>query len=562
MKKITLLLFILISIQTKAQAPSWAWAKCSTNINSSNWPKKTVIDSQNNIYILGRFNNLMNFENITLYGTNDSRYLIKLNPLGNLIWAKKIEIGTVFNYEITFLKLDNNDKIILGGYVGLNTFSGSINYNDEVTINFEPTPNLGNQRYFSINLYPITGSVNWYDTDYGKSSLYSGDIDNLNNYYLFGEYRTSILVEGTQINSTTPSDTDFYILKKNNNNLSWIKPFNFYCIVDKPIVKVINNQNIIIVAKTYSENFAYQNNSVQMENPNVPKLIILKLDLEGNFISLNYINNYPDFQNASTEGDFHIDDFGNVFIYGTFVNNNIQIGTTTLNKIGAEDLYIAKFNSNAVFLMARNIGVQNISFFDDCLTTHNGNIIIGADFSPSGNMSINNTNYICNGGYTTLLINLDSNFNYNWTKTATGIGNQLGNNPSAINFNNQNDIIVSGVFDCQNIAFDNFNLLPLNTTSSGLNTFVAKLNNNNLSIDEFNSKSFTLYPNPVKDTFTISGVENLKGINYFITDTSGRIINKGTISDNSNFLIEVNNLKKGIYFFSTNNGYNQKFIKE
>ncbi len=561
MKKIILLILLFINIQLNAQTPSWSWAKSMDGINI-NYITKTVIDSQNNIYMLGSFYYGINFQTISLTSNYSANYLTKFDPSGNVIWAKKIENAGVNNFTISFLKIDNNDNVLLGGYASLNTFSGNINYNDETDIYFEPTPNLGNLRYFSMKIDAATGSANWYDTDFGKSSLYSGDVDNSNNYYFFGDYNTSISIEGTLLESNTTSGTDFYILKKNNNNLIWAEPFNFNCSLLDPKIKIINNQNLFLVAKTYSEDFSFQNNSFHMGNTNIPKLIILKLDLNGNFISFNYYVDCPLVSNASSQDNFYIDEDGSIFLYGTFVDNTLQIGATTLNKIGTQDLYVSKFNANANLLWAKSIGVQNFELYADCFTTHNGNILIGTDFNPIGNFTINNATYVCNGGFTSLFIKLDTDFNYIWTKSITGIGTQYGNYPNTFTYNNQDDLIITGEYNCQNIIFDNFNLLDTNNTNSNFKSFYAKLDDSVLTTTDFNKNIVSLYPNPVKNKFNISGIENLKGSSYSITDASGRIIFNGTISDNSDYSFEVSNLKSGIYFFTTNNGFCQKFIKE
>ncbi|RAR75548.1 T9SS type A sorting domain-containing protein [Flavobacterium aciduliphilum] len=561
MKKIFLILLPFFTIYLNAQTPSWSWAK-SMNGTDINYITKTVTDSQNNIYILGRFYLGINFQTISLTTNYSANYLTKFDPSGNVIWAKKIENGGVNNIIFSFLKIDINDNILMGGYASLNTFSGNINYNDETSIYFEPTPNLGNSRYFSMKIDATTGSADWYDTDFGKSSLYSGDIDNSNNYYFFGDYNVSISIEGTLLQSTTASGADFYILKKNNNNLIWAEPFNFNCILLDPKIKVINNQNLVLVAKTFSEDFSFQNNSFHMGNTNIPKLILLKLDLNGNFISFNYYVDCPFDSNASSQDNCYIDEDGSIFLYGTFIDNTLQIGSTTLNKIGTEDIYVSKFNSNANLLWAKSIGVQNFELNADCFITHNGNILIGSDFNPIGNFTINNSNYVCNGAFTSLFIKLDADFNYIWTKSATGIGNQNGNYPNTLTYNNQNEIIMTGVYNCENISFDNFNLLDTNSTNSYNKSFFAKLIDNNLTTTDFNKNLATMYPNPVNDNLSISGIENLKGTSYSITDTSGRIINNGIITDSSNYSFEVSNLKTGIYFFTTNNGFCQKFIKE
>ncbi|TDX84894.1 T9SS type A sorting domain-containing protein [Epilithonimonas xixisoli] len=80
-----------------------------------------------------------------------------------------------------------------------------------------------------------------------------------------------------------------------------------------------------------------------------------------------------------------------------------------------------------------------------------------------------------------------------------------------------------------------------------------------LGTKEFSSKSFTTFPNPVKDILNFS--EEIT--DFKITDSSGKIIEQMSSSGKS---INVSKLTKGTYIFSatTKSGeiINKKFIKE
>jgi hypothetical protein len=56
-----------------------------------------------------------------------------------------------------------------------------------------------------------------------------------------------------------------------------------------------------------------------------------------------------------------------------------------------------------------------------------------------------------------------------------------------------------------------------------------------------------LFPNPVSDRLNIASNSNLKGKDYSVFNSEGKVFRKGMINDNT-FSIDMNNLKSGIYF--------------
>lgn len=79
-----------------------------------------------------------------------------------------------------------------------------------------------------------------------------------------------------------------------------------------------------------------------------------------------------------------------------------------------------------------------------------------------------------------------------------------------------------------------------------------------LNIDEINSGSFTIYPNPVSDILSVNGIENINSVKIF--NSLGALV-KHTKSAND---IDVSDLAKGIHFIQVDNGniMTKKFIKK
>jgi hypothetical protein len=80
-----------------------------------------------------------------------------------------------------------------------------------------------------------------------------------------------------------------------------------------------------------------------------------------------------------------------------------------------------------------------------------------------------------------------------------------------------------------------------------------------LNFNEFQSNDkIKLFPNPASQYIHISGLT--KAIKYSIYDILGAEVNTGTISKNDE--IDIQNLSKGFYMLTLENGNNYKFIKK
>ena len=79
-----------------------------------------------------------------------------------------------------------------------------------------------------------------------------------------------------------------------------------------------------------------------------------------------------------------------------------------------------------------------------------------------------------------------------------------------------------------------------------------------LNIDEINSGSFTIYPNPVSDKLSVNGIENINSVKIF--NSLGALVKYSNSAND----IDVSDLSKGIHFIQVDNGniMTKKFIKK
>lgn len=79
-----------------------------------------------------------------------------------------------------------------------------------------------------------------------------------------------------------------------------------------------------------------------------------------------------------------------------------------------------------------------------------------------------------------------------------------------------------------------------------------------LSTTDFNFQNISFYPNPARESISISGLK--KETSFEIYNTLGAKLQKGTVSNNGK--IDVQNLSKGLYFISFEHKALVRFIKE
>ena len=91
-----------------------------------------------------------------------------------------------------------------------------------------------------------------------------------------------------------------------------------------------------------------------------------------------------------------------------------------------------------------------------------------------------------------------------------------------------------------------------------------KITSSNLKTDEFFSNKFSAYPNPAKETVTISNNDNILLTDVNITDINGRTVKILKVNNLSEVQMNVSELTAGVYFMNitTDSGKAvKKFIK-
>ncbi|MBN09906.1 MAG: hypothetical protein CMC80_00030 [Flavobacteriaceae bacterium] len=239
--------------------------------------------------------------------------------------------------------------------------------------------------------------------------------------------------------------------------------------------------------------------------------------------------------------------FGNVTAL-TLGKNTINVGAVTFSR------YVkVQFSSDAIKLSA--IIRNNQAVFNDMI--YNSNLF--DDIQNNANWAYVYTCTTANGDgaasqaqqvlKVTVASMPDEGANYRVYKT-TANGGDFFSGASALSLG-ENTITVAAV---------TFNRTVKVQFSSG-DIAVSKIVLNGtttLNIDEINSGSFTIYPNPVYDKLSVNGIENINSVKIF--NSLGALVKHSNSAND----IDVSDLSKGIHFIQVDNGniITKKFLKK
>lgn len=369
-----------------------------------------VTDSEGYVYVTGVFAESADFDpnegvyTLTASGGSSDAFVLKLDSLGNLIWAKSFggeltdrgnsiavdNLGNVyvtgvfrgtadfdpgidtFNLisegaaDIYVLKLDVDGNFLwANGYGGSGTdFGWEVmldNFNNiyitgyySETIDFNPDgpsaleTSLGGEDGFILKL-DNDGEYLWSHSIGGPSISDSGNsinIDAFNDVFIVGQFRNTVDFDpGVSDSVITAVDLDGYILKLNSEG-----EFEWVCIItgeNEELVNkiVLNTENEIFVTGRFSETTDFDPGEGVYEldaGMFRDDVYLLKLDASGEFI---WVKQYDSNDLSGVHG-LDIDDSSNIFVSGYFEGTmDFDPGADTLEitaPMDNDDFFILK----------------------------------------------------------------------------------------------------------------------------------------------------------------------------------------------------------------------------
>lgn len=446
--------FALLAQLSHAQGFVWAKRMGGPQVDEAH---ALVIDHNGDILSTGRFQGTVDFDpgpnvsNLVATSANRECYIQKLNPAGELIWAKLI--GGQDNDFGVAITVDPGGNIYVAGY-----------FADVVDFDPGPGQHVIEEQHggvFILKLDPA-GNFIWVKTIAG-GYFYSPELD-----YSFGDC-LQLDAQGNVYLTAGFNDTaDFdpgpdehlltaegfcnaFILKLDPvGNFVWVKHMGG--IEDDCGMSM----NFDATGNLYTT--GYFTKTVDFDpGPDVFDLVskggndvfIQKLDPDGNFLWAKSFGTllYDEFGNGLA-----VDAEGNVYVTGNFTGNNLDFdpgpGIFELDAFANDDIFIVKLNTQGDFVWAKQMGGKNGNErsrrlrIDAAGHIYNiGEFGLTADFDPGPGVveleSFGNNHDI-------YIQKLDSDGNLIWVKQLGGaVGSEKG---SAIALDAEGELFATGSF--------------------------------------------------------------------------------------------------------------------
>jgi hypothetical protein len=348
-----------------------------------------AVDASGNVILTGYFEGTIDFDggtgtfNLTALGDQDM-FLLKLNNLGNFVWAKKAggsKTGFISTDVGNDVDVDPAGNIyVVGNIYGASIFVGT---NTAVTANA-----IG----AFIAKYDANGNFLWVKLldgpagDYG----YSIDLDATGNIYTTGRFGSASsggcdFDPSTGVyNITSAGSYDVFISKLDaNGNFLWAKSMGGLDYDEGHSINIDALGNIFVSGYFRSTSSDYDPGAgvCNLASLGGYDIFICKLDASGNFLwAKQFGNTNDDIANFNT---IDTDASGNLYITGPFqgvVDFDPGNGVLSLVSAGSNDIYLNKFDSNGNIIYAKQFGSTYNDNVNSIILDGSDNIIVSGNF--------------------------------------------------------------------------------------------------------------------------------------------------------------------------------------
>lgn len=517
------------------------WAK-KTNGISNEVALGVATDNLNNVIVTGWFDDaVVNFDaySLTNYAPGSSdMFLLKLDSLGNVLWA--ISEGNEGTDGGHPVDVDIYGNIAVVVYFT----------SDTLVISNSTIINLGNFDHCLVKYSP-NGTPLWAKSIAGTDDDFSISIsiDNANNYIVYGRYYSPNLYVDTitLVNTDSLGTSDIFIIKIDSlSNILWTKSIGGNGFDIATVMDINNNNDLIIGGYFGSESIAFDTITINNSDPfGNGDIFLAKYDASGNafWAISDGISGFNERLNALS-----VNNNDDIFITGWYFGPYFTLGNDSLYNLGSTDLFLGRLSNCAIASIDSIYACDFYTWIDgnnystsNSTATYTLTNTEGCDSVITLNLTIGNqnTSIIFNNG---VLSSSNSGSSYQWLDC------------------NNNFAPISGEIN-----------QTFSPTSSGSYSIVVNSNScidtsgcftfNTVALETNSTLSYT-FPNPVIDFIYFYNVRNLCTINIF--DAQGKtILNKQL----DNYKLSVEGLASGLYFYSfyslnDNLEIKGKFIKE
>jgi hypothetical protein len=366
MKKIVYIEIICILLQFGSPMFAQNWSVSRAIKASVIEPKYSVVDNQNNIYILSFFTDtIYNPYYTKSYGLRDL-FLTKISPTGSILWYQRVGCsGTDAAGGIT---LDNSNNVYITG-----TFYKNCRFTATDSL-----INLSNNGDIFLAKYNSAGLFQW-AKQIGSASTFESSqdlkFDGTNYFILCGAFQDSLIIGSSATDKDTlrgNAYTSNYISRFDlNGNQIWTK------------VVLGNNNNSRLVKIQISENGYYfgglLQGSMYFDIDTITSYsanydaFLYRTDFNGSGHWVRCIKG----QNNENFKSIAVDEYDNLYILGNYSSSSIFVDSTETRTVtyngnsGGFDTFIGKYNRSGVLQWFIRKGSTNKDIYNDFVVRNN-----------------------------------------------------------------------------------------------------------------------------------------------------------------------------------------------
>lgn len=323
---------------------NFLWAKQMVgNSGPINVGTSIAIDKDGNVLSAGIFSGNRDFDPGTsvfnLFSVSSAGYLVKLNPSGDFIWAKKIGEGV----EEMQMTSDLSGNIYSAG-----SFNQLADFDPGAGV-FNLNP-VGSNNTF-ISKLDLNGNFLWAKqiATSRTGRKFEIDVDNAGNVYVPGSFQGTVDFDpGTGIfNLTGTGRIDLYILKLNTSgNFIWVKQIGGPGAINEAGGIAVDLNGNVYASGNFSGTSDFNSGTPinLLTALGQSDIFLLKLSSTGDFVwakNMGAVNCY----NGSTS--LHLDAIDNIYTTGYFLgvtDFDPGLGVLNFNAIGDYDVFVQKLS--------------------------------------------------------------------------------------------------------------------------------------------------------------------------------------------------------------------------
>ncbi len=325
-----------------------------------------VVDLNGNVIITGRFQETVNFGNIskTAFGNYDI-FVAKYNNFGALQWVQTAGgIGSDVGNDIS---VDASGSVFITG-----SFSETANFGGIVKTSAGNT-DIFLAKYNSEGAFQFVQTVGGASFDFGNSIV----VDDSGKILISGSFEGNVNFGITS--KTSAGNSDIFVAKYDpiNSSFLWVQAAGGAGYDGSTALATDNNENIFITGYFVGTANFSSNSKV---STGLNDIFIVKYNSSGGFQWVQTVGG------ASTDfsNDVSVDADGNLFIVGSF-EETATFSTVSKITTGSYDVFVVKYNNFGNLQWVQSIGGISSDFGSSISVNTNKNLFITGRFGETAN---------------------------------------------------------------------------------------------------------------------------------------------------------------------------------